>query len=443
MKSRDDMINDLLLKEMASKSLPPAITFASFAIIVFFYQFNIEIYKLPLQIACVGVVLASILRFYIARSDPEGNEPKKYWRLIKISVWFNTFCWAIIFGLASWELQAASIHYVVAMVMLTSFVTASLFTLSYNKWLFFPFQILLLVPQALLLIYLGMNQNAYYVLAFVFIVAIAYQIKQYVEYRRLIMYRFGYQIDLENSYSALKEQTVKLVQVSKSAALGEMAGGLSHEVNNSLMIILGSLQQMERNMKKAHDLTPDNEIKVQKMVNAILKIKTVVDGLRYYSRQMDSGPREEADLEDIINRTLNFSYEMVKAHNIDFQITEIPKVKVYCHPIQITQILFNMIKNAYDALEKVTSHRFIKLSFEMKGDKIQIKLCNSGPKIKQEVSSRIFQPFFTTKDVNEGTGLSLSIALGIAREHQGNLYLDEGTENTTFILELPCRKVIT
>ncbi|MES2526462.1 MAG: ATP-binding protein [Bdellovibrionota bacterium] len=448
MKTREQRIKSLLLNEIATKSIPAAITFAIMAILIFFYRFNLVHLRLPLQMACIGVIIASSLRVYIARKHKLATDNINYWQIVRYSVWLNTLSWAVIIGCSSWELQATGIHYMASMIIMVGFAAASLFTLSYDPLLFFPFNFFLVGTPGIIAAYQGIASDnpAYFLITFTIVVFNLYQARQYKEYRSVIFDRFNNQVELEDSNQALKEsqetlinQTMKLVQASKASALGEMAGGLSHEVNNSLMVILGSLQQLERKIQLDHGARPEYEKKMERMVTAIHKIKSVVDGLRFYSQETEHSPRQRVALWEIMERTLNYCHEMLKAHSIQLQMELVPEAMISCQPMQITQAIFSILKNADDALMKTKepAEKWVKIKFRKEDGKIKIKISNGGPTIEESVREKLFQPFFTTKDVGEGTGLSLSIAKGIFREHGGDLSLDEGHSFTCFTLELP------
>ncbi len=436
------------MNEIATKSIPAAIAFAVMGVLLFFYRFNLVHLRLPLQIACIGVILASSLRVSIARNHVKMPDDELYWSKVRCSVWLNTLSWAVIFGCAAWELKATGIHYMASIVMMVGFVAASLITLSYDKLLFFPFNLLLVGGPAVIATYQGiaLNDSSYFIITFTMVIFLLYQTKQYREYRAVILDRFNNHVDLEDSNEILKKnqetlinQTVKLVQASKASALGEMAGGLSHEVNNSLMVILGSLQQLERKIHQDHGLRPEYDKKMERMVGAIHKIKSVVDGLRFFAQEIESSPRQQVSLREMMERTLNYCHEMLKAHSIQLSMEHIPEIQLNCQPMQITQAIFSIIKNADEALAKNNdpSEKWVKIKFRKDNGKIKIMISNGGPLIESSIREKLFQPFFTTKDVGEGTGLSLSIARGIFRDHGGDLILDEHEKFTCFTLELP------
>ena len=331
--------------------------------------------------------------------------------------------------------------------LMTGFITASIITLSYDKMIYFPFQILILTPMlvnSFYLYYSGKNEVGL-IFGVFFCFYFFYQVRQYKSYRSQLIERFNNQIDLKLSYDELKrnqeafvEQTAKLLHASKISALGEMAGGLAHEVNNSLMVILGSTQQIERQMKTKHLMDQALQGKFDQSTNSIMKIKTVIEGLKQFSLQMEPSPKEATDLNELIQRTLPYCQELLSAHNVRFEIDSIPEVLVKCQPFQIIQILFNLTKNADDAMMRLQNDKkWIRYQFDTDKEFVYISVKNGGPKIAEENIDRLFQPFFTTKDVGQGTGLSLSISKGYAMDHKGDLYLDTHQHDTTFVLKLP------
>ena len=440
MKSREQRTQALLLNEIASKSIPASLSFALFALFVFFYRYNLVHLRPYLQASCVGVIFASSLRIYISRHF-DKNDHETYWKLVRISVWLNTLCWTVIFGCAGWELESTGYHYVAAMILMTGYASASIVTLAYDKWLFFPFNVFIIGVPGIIATYHGIvfRNNAYFAITTSFIFLFIYQCRQYREYRHVLEQRFRTQVDLEDSNETLIHQTVQLVQASKASALGEMAGGLSHEVNNSLMVILGTIQQLERKMKSQEKPDPDSEKKFGRITESIQKIKTVIDGLKYFSMEREHVPMEKVHLTEIIERTLNYCQEMLKAHRIHLTVGNVPDVSLKCHQMELTQVMFSIFKNADEVVTKLDaeSDRWIKLKFRELPGRIHISIVNGGPLIDPKIREKIFQPFFTTKDVGEGMGLSLSIAKGIMKEHGGDLTIDADENSTCFILDLP------
>jgi signal transduction histidine kinase len=443
-------LQNLIRKEVADKSMAPAIFYTLYSAIVFFYQFNAQRFILPLQIAAVFVILMAITRIVISKKVLQEKEVSdNSWFKLCCTIWSTTAAWAFIFTLATLENRDRSDHYLVMIILIMGFLPASIRSLSYSRGLFFPFQFAVLGPPLIVSLYdyIHLGEKSYGVHALLFSLYLLYMFKQYKEVRGDLFQRLNYQLDLEESLIALElsqqeliEKTSNLMQTSKLAGLAEMACGLSHEVNNSLMVILASIQHIERRLKKEFREISDINRRVEMCKEAINRVKTVIHGLYCFSQEMGFGPKENIPLEEVLTRSLNYCQEMIKVHSIKLTVPDIPLVSLYCHPFQISQAIFNVLKNADDALKPLQdeNEKWIKLSFSISHSNVLfIKITNGGPPITQEVKEKLFQPFFTTKEVGQGTGLSLSVAKGIVSEHGGDIYLDQNTEHTTFVFKLP------
>lgn len=448
MTDREQLIKNLLWREVASKSPSATAGFILAAIFTFTQSFGLVKFKLAVQLASLLVILANLFRLMMAKKiSAKPFILNDQILMLKISIWVNTFAWAVVFTVSALELDLQGINFIFMIAILIGFVATSLVTLGYDRSIYLPFQFLLIVPVLFISLYkgfLGSVPDAEY-LALLLVIFLFYQSKQYVNYKKQILERLGYQVDLENSLQEVKlskeafiQQTAQLAQASRITALGDMAGGLAHEVNNSLQVVLGSSQQIQRELDKNHLLTPTLDSNFKRSFSAIQKIKGVVEGLKYFALQMEPGPKTSLPLEEIIDRTLTYTFEMIKAHGIQLDMPEVPHVMVHVQPFQITQVLFNLIKNADDALKDTAAQdRWIRFIFEVEHKTVSIKVQNSGARIPTEDQKKLFSPFFSTKDVNKGSGLSLSISRGIALDHKGGLYYEPKEDFTTFILKLP------
>lgn len=229
----------------------------------------------------------------------------------------------------------------------------------------------------------------------------------------------------------------KLIQSSKMIALGEMAGGIAHEINNPLSII-------RMNATFANDLLDDYDMdrrKLQDFVKTILstsqRIEKIITGLQFFSQERPNDPLVSSSIESIIEDTVHFCLEKMKARKISFLYTKMNKdIRIECRPIQISQVLLNLLNNAVDAVENCES-KWISLIVRDRQNSVEISLSDSGGGILDEDKARVMQPFFTTKDVGKGTGLGLSISKGIVENHKGTIYFDLSARNTTIVVRLP------
>lgn len=447
MEQRDQRVKFLLWKEVADKSPSATVGFILSAALAFFYTFDLVHFNLHVKVASLVAIMANVLRLITAKKISHIKHfSETLVRKLKLAIWLNSFAWGMIFYLSSYELNFSGFSFILVLTLLIGFASSSLVTLGYDKSIYLPFQVLTILPPLILSLYkayTGEFSDGVYISIFFFIFFM-YQIKQFRSFQAQILERFGYQIDLEKSLKEVKEskdafmeQTAKLVHASQIAALGDMAGGLAHEVNNSLQVIMGATQQAQRELEKTSAFPDQIQSKFQQTLQAIQKIKGVIDGLKYFSLQMEPEQKEDFPLREIIDRTLNYTFELIKAHDIILNINDVPDVKVHCHSFQITQILFNLIKNAEDALKGAKDNRWIDFSFEIRDQFILISVKNGGRLISSEDQTKLFMPFFSTKDINQGSGLSLSISRGIALDHKGDLYFNPAEEFTTFVLKLP------
>jgi len=231
----------------------------------------------------------------------------------------------------------------------------------------------------------------------------------------------------------------RIVENSRIVALGQMAGGIAHEINNPLSVITMNASLIQ-NMILKDDLDPK---KLNKFISTILstttRIEKIISGLQFFSQEKPSEPFINEKLSVIVDDTLNFCLEKFKFKKISFSYQKINSlISLNCRPVQISQVLLNLLNNAADAAES-SENKWISLVVNEieKENKIEIKIIDSGPGIKKEHLKNIMEPFFSTKAVGKGTGLGLSISKGIIENHHGTLIFDTNAKNTTFVVTLP------
>lgn len=246
-------------------------------------------------------------------------------------------------------------------------------------------------------------------------------------------------LDINTGREDVVQQAKQLIYSSRLAALGEMASGLSHEINNPLMIIQGSLGIIEELLKQNLAFEGRMSEFVGRAKIAVGRIVYIIKGLKNFARQDQGAVKEVVLLSTILNDTFVFCSEMLKSHKIKFVIDEVPCININCHPLQISQVLFSLIKNADEVLVKAKdeSQKWIRISFNESATHAFIHISNGGEQISLIDQTKIFQPFFTTKEIGEGMGLGLAISRGIMQEHEGELIFDPAAVNTTFIVKLP------
>jgi C4-dicarboxylate-specific signal transduction histidine kinase len=233
------------------------------------------------------------------------------------------------------------------------------------------------------------------------------------------------------------EQQKKVTQSAKMSALGEMASGIAHEINNPLAIIQGHLSKMRtliENDVLENDTLMDSVHISSKTVSRLGKI---VEGLRKFARDGEGDPFQKVELYQIVNEVLGLCQEKFNNHNIKINIPPISRgIVLECRQIELCQVLLNLLNNSFDAISD-RPERWVDLKIADRDNEVEVRVTDSGKIIPVEIRQKIFQPFFTTKMIGKGAGLGLSISKGIIEGHQGSIKLSDGGRNTEFVILLP------
>lgn len=241
----------------------------------------------------------------------------------------------------------------------------------------------------------------------------------------------------------LTQQQSRMASSARLSALGEMAGGIAHEINNPLAIINLRTHQLAQMARKGPLKTDDVLDMTTGIEETVARISKIVKSLQIVARESEQDPMELVPLKTIINDTLDLCSERMKKHGIEIVIDNgIENVDLECRRVQISQVLINLLNNAFDALHEVDEKR-IKISARKLNsdpdDHIEISITDNGGGIPRELTQKIFQPFFTTKGPGKGTGLGLSISKGTIEAHDGFMWLDTDHPTTRFVIVLPQR----
>ena len=243
--------------------------------------------------------------------------------------------------------------------------------------------------------------------------------------------------DVRRQMVELQSAQQQLLQSAKLAAIGELAAGVAHELNNPLTVILGKTALL---LKSAPAGSP-SATKLSDIEREAMRAGKIAQNLLDFARCRE--PRHEpVDLNRIVERGLELVQAKLRGRGIQVETTLDPSLGVMLGDAdQLTQVLINLAGNAIDAMPQ-GGRLTITTRAQADSDSGVLIIRDTGPGIAAERLSRIFEPFYTTKAEGNGTGLGLSIAQGIVASHHGRLGVESvvGT-GTTFTVHLPLASV--
>ncbi|MCC2679281.1 MAG: domain S-box protein [Pseudobdellovibrio sp.] len=227
----------------------------------------------------------------------------------------------------------------------------------------------------------------------------------------------------------------KLTDSGRLSALGEMAGGIAHEINNPLAVILGKTHLLKQKLENG-SLDQNGLKDFEKIEATVERIAKIIKSLKLYSRNAENDPIVSSNLSNIIQDTLELCSARFRNEGIEVQVNCDPEFDIECRSAQISQLLMNLLNNAYDAVHDLPK-KWVRISVENRISDYVFTVTDSGEGIPEHVVPKIMQPFYSTKELGKGMGLGLSTALGIAEAHQGTFEYDRQSQNTKFVLTLP------
>jgi len=223
----------------------------------------------------------------------------------------------------------------------------------------------------------------------------------------------------------------KLHQSEKMAAVGQLAGGVAHEINNPMTIILGYAQIVLKRVK-AEDPVSKPLLAIEKEA---IRCKKLIDNLLTFSRASKM-VKQSVSVNKAIKEAIALIEVQTKIRNVEIVVTygeNLPDTLIDVNQIQ--QIMINLCNNAMDAMPEGGT---IKVNTAQEDKFIKITVADTGMGISEENKKKLFEPFFTTKEVGKGTGLGLSICYEITKKHNGEISVDsELGKGTTFTIRLP------
>jgi len=241
-----------------------------------------------------------------------------------------------------------------------------------------------------------------------------------------------------------EKQKAVMEKASRLAALGQMAGGIAHEINNPLTIIQGNSDLLKMFLKK--DIVDEKKVFhcLDNIDETIARINKVVKSMLIVSRGEVNTNKETVPLRESINLALSLSQEKFKTQGVHITMNKENKsfdTLLHYDSVHLSRVFLNILNNAYDAIAEL-SEKWIKITAFHDKDCVYVQISNAGPGISKKVADKIFDPYFTTKDVGKGTGLGLSITASLLKENHGSIALIKRENPITFEIKLPQSKIL-
>lgn len=232
----------------------------------------------------------------------------------------------------------------------------------------------------------------------------------------------------------LNAKTQELAHHQRLETIGTLTSSIAHEFNNLLTPIMGySLMTLE----KIPDTTPVYD-DILEIYNASCKAKDIISRLSELSRKNTEMVFTEINPDALVNKVLNVAAPALPKNVDVHRNMNCGGVKVKGNEIQLSQLLLNLVMNAYQAME--VSGGVLTVTTGVAGDEVSVSIRDTGKGIPEEIKEKIFEPFFTTKENGKGTGLGLAIAAQAVEDHGGRITVNsepgEGTEFTVFLTKL-------
>ncbi len=255
---------------------------------------------------------------------------------------------------------------------------------------------------------------------------------------RLVLRRLAQRHEeLERAHEKLAQADQRGREQDRLSSLGMLAAGIAHEINNPLAYVKSNVNSLLRDLRTQKGLSPELGEYVTEVLPATLdgiqRIATIVSDLRRFARG-DPEPMAEYDLNEEIYAALRITHARFETRcEVVLELGPLPRM--VGRPQQMAQVVVNLLINAVQAIPERGK---VYLSTRQEGEEVVLVVRDTGQGMPPEVRERLFQPFFSTKPLGEGTGMGLAVVHGIVSAHGGQIQVEsEPGQGSTFTIRLP------
>jgi signal transduction histidine kinase len=249
---------------------------------------------------------------------------------------------------------------------------------------------------------------------------------------------FYFHSTIESNEENIENKNTLLFQSEKMVSLGILASGIAHEINNPLTVIKLSVTNFNRYLEdnKTNEIAPEELVlRLSKISQMTDRISKIVTALKSYTRNSTNDPLIKISISKIINESLILIYDEIKSNEIELIYDHTHEFFVLGREGEMVQVIINLLKNSIDAI-KNNDNKWVKIEVLKESGYCVLKFSDSGISIDKQVQQNFFQPFFTTKNIGEGTGLGLYISRNLIESMNGTITYEAQNLNTTFAIKL-------
>lgn len=244
-----------------------------------------------------------------------------------------------------------------------------------------------------------------------------------------------YRSQVSKQRSQQSKLQTQLYQAEKLAAVGQLAAGVAHELGTPLSVIAGKSQRALRKLSSGGDWQSEDyfaDIKEEAD-----KMQSIIRQFLDFTQDRSNSRRKDVSMYTLMDSLRRTFDELSQSKPVHFISHDAPKDHVFFFdPIQIQQVLLNLLRNAHNA---VSENGSLALSWQVESQTLRVIVEDSGPGVTPELQDKIFEPFFTTKNSGHGIGLGLSVSLAIVHQYNGRIEVAQSAQygGAKFLVELP------
>lgn len=239
-----------------------------------------------------------------------------------------------------------------------------------------------------------------------------------------------------------QEKEITAIHANRIFNIGMLVSGVAHELNNPLSALRLGNEQLQRQAGIHAQQAPLIARIAGMQADAVTRMDRIISSLLRFARKDDDTSLKMVHVDTLVQDTLQLTSAMASELGVELLHDPVPaQLTLLGHPLELAQALVNLVSNAIQHVATTERPRWVRVQVDSSEDECSFRVIDSGLTANIAHPERLFTPFYTTKDVGQGTGLGLILSQGIAEAHAGTLILDRHARHTTFVMKIPSRPI--